>query len=87
MDPYFDQPFYVGFRVGGFELGLDPDLGDGAPGPGGSTAYWGVEDIGLGLRTAWSRSAPRPVSPPKEVGDGIKSSATVADPLWQSSSA
>jgi catechol 2,3-dioxygenase-like lactoylglutathione lyase family enzyme len=20
-DPYFDQPFYVGFSVGGFELG------------------------------------------------------------------
>jgi len=25
MEPYFDQPFYVGF-VGGFELGLDPDM-------------------------------------------------------------
>ena len=24
--PYFDQPFYVGFNVGGFELGLDPDM-------------------------------------------------------------
>ena len=23
--PYFDQPFYVGFNVGGFELGLTPD--------------------------------------------------------------
>ena len=23
--PYFDQPFYVGFNVGGFELGLLPD--------------------------------------------------------------
>lgn len=21
--PYFDEPFYVGFNVGGFELGLD----------------------------------------------------------------
>lgn len=27
--PYFDQPFYAGFRVGGFELGLVPD---GTPG-------------------------------------------------------
>ena len=25
IDPYFDEPFYVGFNVGGFELGLDPD--------------------------------------------------------------
>ena len=28
-EPYFDQPFYVGFNVGGFELGLVPD---GTPG-------------------------------------------------------
>jgi catechol 2,3-dioxygenase-like lactoylglutathione lyase family enzyme len=29
-EPYFDEPFYVGFDVGGFELGLQPDE-DGAP--------------------------------------------------------
>ncbi|TMG98319.1 MAG: VOC family protein, partial [Betaproteobacteria bacterium] len=23
--PYFDEPFYVGFSVGGFELGLVPE--------------------------------------------------------------
>ncbi|MET3131073.1 putative enzyme related to lactoylglutathione lyase [Oxalobacteraceae bacterium GrIS 1.11] len=40
--PYFDQPFYVGFNVGGFELGLIPD---GVPGAGGCAAYWGVDDI------------------------------------------
>src|SRR5882672_3751424 len=28
-EPYFDEPFYVGFSVGGFELGLVPD---GQPG-------------------------------------------------------
>jgi catechol 2,3-dioxygenase-like lactoylglutathione lyase family enzyme len=32
--PYFDQPFYVGFAVGGFELGLVPN---GTPGAGGAT--------------------------------------------------
>jgi len=37
--PYFDQPFYVGFDVGGFELGLVPD---GAPGTDGPQALWGV---------------------------------------------
>ncbi len=40
--PYFDEPFYVGFNVQGFELGLLPDqskqVGDG------HVAYWGVED-------------------------------------------
>jgi hypothetical protein len=25
IKPYFEQPFYVGFNVGGYELGLDPD--------------------------------------------------------------
>jgi catechol 2,3-dioxygenase-like lactoylglutathione lyase family enzyme len=30
-EPYFDQPFYVGYAVGGFELGLIPD---GKPRPG-----------------------------------------------------
>jgi len=25
--PYFDQPFYVGFNIGGYELGLDPNQG------------------------------------------------------------
>ena len=38
--PYFDQPFYVGFEVGGYELGLIPDE---APNTGG--VAWGVADI------------------------------------------
>ena len=29
QEPYFDQPFYAGYSVGGFELGLVPD---GMPG-------------------------------------------------------
>jgi predicted enzyme related to lactoylglutathione lyase len=40
--PYFDEPFYVGYNVGGYELGLQPDesiKGDGV------VAYWGVADI------------------------------------------
>ena len=39
VQPYFDQPFYVGYSVGGFELGLVPD---GTSGRGGTVAYWGV---------------------------------------------
>ena len=40
--PYFDEPFYVGFNVGGYELGLVPD----APVAGqcGPITYWGVPD-------------------------------------------
>ncbi len=34
IPPYFDEPFYVGFKVGGYELGLDPNGGsEGATGP------------------------------------------------------
>src|SRR2546430_9484207 len=45
VKPYFDEPFYVGFNIGGFELGLDPDTKGVAPGAGGSVAYWGGPDI------------------------------------------
>src|SRR2546421_264490 len=45
VKPYFDEPFYVGFNIGGFELGLDPDTKGVAPGAGGSVAYWRVPDI------------------------------------------
>ena len=42
--PYFDEPFYVGFDVGGFELGLLPRNAD-KPYPAGGETYWGVADI------------------------------------------
>jgi len=45
--PYFDEPFYVGFSVGGFELGLIPD---GTPGLTGVQALWGVEDADVELK-------------------------------------
>jgi predicted enzyme related to lactoylglutathione lyase len=79
IEPYFDQPFYVGFNVGGYELGLDPDASSTPGGNGGVAAYWGVADaeamfgrlLGLG---ATERSAVQ------EVGEGIKV-ATVLDPF------
>jgi predicted enzyme related to lactoylglutathione lyase len=43
--PNFDEPFYVGFTVGGFELGLLP-AGDGlAPSTSGAEVLWAVDDI------------------------------------------
>ena len=45
FQPYFDEPFYVGFNVGGYELGLHPDGAPQRVARGGSTfAYWGVPD-------------------------------------------
>lgn len=77
--PYFDEPFYVGFNVGGFELGLDPDTSEVKPGAGGVVAYWGVPDA----ERAWARLMElgvEPASPVREVGGGIKV-ATVKDPF------
>ncbi|MGH8915769.1 MAG: VOC family protein [Acidimicrobiia bacterium] len=39
-DPYVDEAYYVGFRVGDQEVGLDPH-GHSQ----GMTAYWTVDDI------------------------------------------
>lgn len=78
-EPYFDQPFYVGYEVGGFELGLVPD---GKPGPGGTVAYWGVPDAQAALRRLESLGA-TVREPVQDVGEGIKV-ATVADPFGNS---
>ena len=39
VKPYFDEPFYVGFNVGGYELGLNPDVSPVSKG-GSTFAYW-----------------------------------------------
>ena len=44
VEQYFDEPFYVGFNIGGYELGLLPNEHNS---PAGETvvAYWGVDNI------------------------------------------
>jgi predicted enzyme related to lactoylglutathione lyase len=79
LAPYFDEPFYVGFDVGGFELGLDPDATEQGPGPGGATAYWGVSDLAAALAEAAARGA-AVAEPLREVGGGIKVAA-LRDPF------
>ena len=77
--PYFDEPYYVGFTIGGFELGLDPDTKQVAPGPGGTVAYWRVQDLDAALRH-FSTSGATVKAPAQDVGGGIRV-ATVADPF------
>jgi predicted enzyme related to lactoylglutathione lyase len=79
VEPYFAEAFYVGFRVGGFELGLDPDPAAGTPGAGGVTAYWGVRDAGEALARLQSLGAEAD-GDVQEVGGGIRV-ATVRDPF------
>jgi uncharacterized protein YndB with AHSA1/START domain/predicted enzyme related to lactoylglutathione lyase len=73
--PYFDEPFYVGFDIGGYELGLIPD---GEPGATGCMPLWGVDDIAAAVARLRELGAPI-VEEPHEVGGGIRV-ATALDP-------
>jgi predicted enzyme related to lactoylglutathione lyase len=77
--PYFDEPFYVGFNVGGFELGLDPDMSGYSAGVGGVGAFWGVADAAAAFNRLLELGASEH-EPVKEVGGGIRV-ATVKDPF------
>ena len=79
VQPYFDEPFYVGFDVGGFELGLNPDTSRVQPGAGGGIAYWGVTDADAAFARLIEHGA-RPVEPVTDVGGGIRV-AIVLDPF------
>lgn len=78
VKPYFDQPFYVGFNVGGFELGLDPDAKDVKKGDA-AVAYWGVADARASYLKLLQIGA-KEHSAPREVGDKIIV-ATLIDPF------
>jgi predicted enzyme related to lactoylglutathione lyase len=79
VQPYFDEPFYVGFNIGGFELGLDPDTGKASAGPGGGVAYWGVADLEC-VFAHFKKSGATVVTDIQDVGGDIRV-ATVADPF------
>jgi predicted enzyme related to lactoylglutathione lyase len=79
QQPYFDEPFYVGFNIAGYELGLNPDLSVTRPGPGGAVAYWRVADIQRTVDHFVSAGA-TPAGQIQDVGADIKV-AEVADPF------
>jgi len=74
-EPYFDEPFYVGFNIGGYELGLQPDEainGDNV------VTYWGVADINSQYEH-FIRLGAKQHEAPQNVGDDIVV-ASVKDP-------
>ncbi len=79
--PYFDEPFYVGFNVGGFELGLDPNaVAVSASRPAsGPVAYWGVSNAGAAFERLISLGVVAH-SEVQDVGGGIRV-AVVLDPF------
>ena len=78
IDPYFDQPFYVGFNVGGFELGLDPNM-SGIDRGNNVVAYWGVSNADSAFKRLITLGAQKH-SDIQEVGGAIRV-ATVKDPF------
>jgi catechol 2,3-dioxygenase-like lactoylglutathione lyase family enzyme len=75
--PYFDDPFYVGFNVGGYELGLLP--GDDPDHPyQGSITFWGVPDADTAYAHLLEQGATEHASV-VEVGGGIRL-GSVRDP-------
>ncbi len=73
--PYFDQPFYVGFNVGGYELGLLPAEGEDDI----TITYWGVPDAEAAYSNLLALGATARM-PPEDVGEGIRL-GSVTDPF------
>jgi len=69
--PYFNEPYYVGFNIGGYELGLIPD-GDG------TTTYWGTLDI-VAEHARLIALGAKPKEEITDVGGGIRV-ASVMEP-------
>jgi len=67
IQPYFDEPFFVGFNPGGYELGLDP-AADPSAGP---RTYWGVRNVDDAAARLLELGAV-PVEPVTDVGEGIR---------------
>ncbi len=78
VTPYFDEPFYVGFNIGGFELGLVPDAPVSQP-PSGVVTYWGVANVAAACEHFFAHGA-TVHEEPKAVGGGI-TAASVLDPF------
>src|SRR6516162_10650339 len=65
VEPYADQPYYVGFKVGDQDIGLVP-RGDNA----GMTAFYHVDDIKSSLRLLLDSGA-QVQQAVKDVGGGV----------------
>lgn len=78
IPPYFDEPFYVGFDINGYELGLDPDMTAVIPG-NQTVSYWAVDNAAEAAEHFVSAGAVL-VQPATPVGGTIVV-ATIADPF------
>ncbi len=79
IQPYFDEPFYVGFDINGYELGLDPDFTNATAKGNQSIAYWAVDSVEKSLDDILTAGAIL-VQPKTNVGGDIFV-AVVNDPF------
>lgn len=76
--PYFEEPFYVGFNIAGYELGLEPveknsiDIGTN------EISYWGVTDVQISYQRMLDLGATSHEEPQNVGGDIV--TASVTDP-------
>jgi predicted enzyme related to lactoylglutathione lyase len=75
IEPYFNESFYVGFNVGGYELGLQPDDSK-EPKTVTVITYWGVDDVTKSFNDLITLGA-TPFEEPEEVGGGIVVGAVI----------
>ncbi len=78
VEANFDEPFYVGFNVAGYELGLLPDDTPAAAKTANVLSYWGVEDIEAAVARFIELGATGDTKPTNVGGEIIV--ATVKDP-------
>jgi lactoylglutathione lyase len=76
--PYFNESFYIGFNIGGYELGLIPDNKTLQKGKN-VVAYWGVKDINTSFNH-FVKIGAKVHEEITDVGGDIKV-ATVIDPF------
>ena len=79
FQPYFDEPFYVGFNVAGYELGLQPAAAQSEAKSDSVVAYWGVADAAVAHQELLKLGAITHEDV-QDVGGGIKV-GTVKDPF------
>lgn len=66
--PYVDSPYYVGYRVGGIEIGLDPNAArQGTTSP---VTYWATDDVAARVEELVAAGAVVR-RPPGDVGGGM----------------
>ncbi|WP_026414175.1 VOC family protein [Actinomadura oligospora] len=76
VEPYSDEPYYVGYKVGGQDIGVTPKRGDAAV--SGPVCFFEVDDITKAVQELTDSGA-SVVEDIRDVGNGRRI-ATLKDP-------